>query len=110
MGFLGRESQRDAEKKEQWKQWITARPPLAIFALAAALLSLIDSPIMVLSLPAGVAAIVMSIIGLRRFGQDPHKVGRGSYKVAIVVAVLGMTSAILMWQFMWPALARQAGQ
>lgn len=109
MAFLGRESQRDIANKDRWKRWITARPPLAIFALCAALLCLIDSPIMVLSLPAGVAAIVMAIVGLKRFDNDPHDVGRGTYQAAIIIALIGMIAAILMWLYLWPWLQTQAG-
>lgn len=109
MAFLGRESQKDIEKKERWKQWITARPPLSIFALCAGLLSVIDSPIMVLSIPAGITAIIMSIVGLRRFASDPHEVGRGTYHAAITLGLVGMTAGILMWIFLWPWLKTQAG-
>ena len=64
---------------------------------------------MVLSIPAGVAAIAMSIVGLRRMNNQPATKGRGTYLAAIILGTLGLIASFLMWQYGWPWLAKHAG-
>ncbi len=99
MPFLGRETQRDIDRTERAKRWITARSPYAIISAGAGLMAMVECITMVLGIIAGIAAIVTGRIGLRELREKPELLGRRLCIAGIVMGAIGIALSAAVWGY-----------
>lgn len=75
-----------------------------MLSVACGLLSVFDSVLMVLSIPAGIAAIALAIVGWRDLNRRDHLLGRRLCITGAALGALGITLASLMWTVIVPAI------
>lgn len=104
MALFGRESEADRRRAERITRWLQARSPYALVSVAAGLLCVVDSFLMLVSLPAGVAAIVLAGLGWRDLARRPDKRGHRLCVAGATLGVLGITLALIVWPLVYEAL------
>ena len=104
MALFGRESKGHAQRAEQWGVWIRSRSPFALLSAACGVLSIVDSILMVLSIPAAIAALILAWLGWRDIKRRSDKFGRRLCIVGASLGVVGLTLSLLMWPVLVPAI------
>ena len=99
MGIFGRESAADAARARRVGLWAQQRHPLALLAMVLGILAVIDSITMVIGIAAGLGAIVVGMLGLRRLKREPKRLGRRLCLTAIVLGIvgIGMSLTVYAW-------------
>ena len=90
MAFLGRETRAEQERVDRFQAWFRARPVVAVLSPLLGLLSIVDFFTIVLGGPAGVAAIVMGVVGLKHLRQSPGQPGARLCVAGIVMGAIGI--------------------
>ena len=99
MGFLGRESQAEAQRAQRVTQWVRARTPLGVASVPLGLLSIVDVLTVVLGLALGVAAMTTGVLGLRELRRRPELRGRGLCLTGLSLGAVGfsLSTALGLW-------------
>ena len=105
MAFLGRETDADRVRAERFRQWIHARSPYALASMLFGVVAVLDAFTLVLGVAAGLAAVVVGVLGLRDLAERRHLLGARLCAAGIVFGVLGIGLSIVMWAVVYPSLA-----
>jgi|GEM_PF-1387576 len=109
MGLFGRESEAQKQRIEGYTRWIHARDSYSLGCLLLGIIAVVDSFTMVIGVGAGVAAIVLSILGNRRIGADGDKLSRRFCWIGLALGIIGIGLAITMATVIYPMIEQARG-
>lgn len=89
MAWFGRESAREQQRAERLAAWARAQNTSALLSVPLGLLAVVDAITMVLGLAAGIAAVVLGVVGWRG-----APAGRGLAAVGIMLGLLGVALSV----------------
>ena len=70
-------------------------------------MSVLDAFTLVIGLSAGVAAIILGVLGLQDLKKHPDRLGRRLCYAGIALGLAGITLSVIMWTVIYPMIAKR---
>ena len=93
MALFGRESARDQEKVQAWREWFQRQHPLALTSIVLSVFSISHLGTLIFDELLG---IVIGIVAIRRANRTPGLSTRLAY-FGIVIGVLSLICAVIVY-------------
>lgn len=106
MSLFGRETRAEHDRAERLGRWAHSQTPFALSSGLFGIISVLDAFTILIGIPAGTAAIVLGLIGLRDVARRRGVLGRRLCYAGIVLGAAGIGLSFIVWIVVYPMIDR----